>query len=270
MYNTLLTKGNFSNKPSISSRYKLIYDDEGNILGGISNRYICDLNGVKIASFACKEVNGSSKKKQSVFTSNDGTYRFVGNALFLNDVRIGVTKSGPSKSSVMLLVVTMLLLVITFGIVSIIEVPNVDTPEIVLNDNDGVIDVERKIGVFDPSIAPNSQGEYYFNINNENGRRMSYSFDVKEYYNGKEVKNFPMRYRIKMNNLYMQNDSTWVTSDELSFKNLYIAPISVQEFTLEWLWPFESGNDALDTYYGNDNGEYSIVISLKAEFAEGE
>ena len=40
-------------------------------------------------------------------------------------------------------------------------------------------------------------------------------------------------------------------------------------FTLEWCWPFESGNDEYDTLLGIDNGDYHIVVSIIAQF-EGE
>ena len=270
MYNTSLTQG-FNNKPSISRKYKLVFDDEGKVICGISKNDICDLNGIKIASFACKENVENSKVKQLVYSSNSfGTFRLIGNVLFYNDRRIGVTRNGPNKSSVLLLLVTCMLLLITFGIVSIIEVPNTQVPVIVLNDTDGVVDVDRRIGVFNPSISPNSSGEYHFNIQNTNGKKMSYSLDVFEYYDGEIIENFPVRYRLKMNNLYINDESTWLHSSELSFKHLYIQSVSTQEFTLEWYWPFDSGNDTLDTYFGTDNGEYSIVISLKAEFVEGE
>ena len=47
--------------------------------------------------------------------------------------------------------------------------------------------LEKKIAVFDDSIAPGSSGEYYFDIQNTNGREMAYSFSVVELYNNKEL-----------------------------------------------------------------------------------
>ena len=58
--------------------------------------------------------------------------------------------------------------------------------------------------------------------------------------------------------------------DVMGFTDLIIADRSTQQFALQWYWPYESGNDSLDTYFGKDHGEYSIVISITAQFTEGE
>lgn len=268
MYNTRFTNGAMNGKHLIKSNYKLVFDDEGKVLCGINGKFICDLNGKVIAKFAAYEKGNNTK--QSRYDSNFGTFRFVGKNLYLNDIRIGQTKGGPSKSSVTLLVITCILLSLVFGFVALIDTPNDDVPAIALEDKDGVITAERKIAVFDNMIAPGSDGSYRFDINNHNGRNLLYSFEVVELYNGEEIDNFPMRYRIKMNNIYILNENYWVTSDKLSFDDLNIADRSTQEFTLEWYWPFESGNDTLDTYFGNSHGEYSIVVKVTAQFAEGD
>lgn len=268
MYNTRFTNGAINRKHLIKSNYKLVFDDEGKVLCGVSGNSICDLNGKVIAKFTAYEKGNNMK--QSRYDSNFGTFRLVGKNLYLNDIRIGQTKGGPSRSSIALLVITCILLTLVFGFVAVIDTPNDDAPVIALEDNDGVISAERRIAVFDNSINPGSIGSYRFDINNKNGRNLLYSFEVIELYNGKDIGNFPMRYRIKMNNIYILNEEKWVTSDKLTFFNLNIADRSTQEFTLEWYWPFESGNDTLDTYFGNTHGMYSIVVNVTAQFAEGD
>lgn len=269
MYNTRLTNSAVNGKHLIKKNYKLVYDDEGKVLCGINSKSICDLNGKVIAEFTCYE-KGNNNNRQSKYESKFGVFRFVGRALYLNDNRIGSIKGGPSKSSVALLVITCILLSLVFGIVAIIDTPNDNYPVIALEDKDGVITATKKIGVFDPSIAPGSKGEYRFDINNQNGRNLTYSYEITEYYNGEVINNFPVRYRMKMNNIHILSDKQWVTSDKLTFTDLVIADRSTQEFTLEWYWPFESGNDTLDTYFGTDNGEYYIVVSITAQFSEGD
>ena len=268
MYNTRFTNRAINRKHLIKSNYKLVFDDEGKVLCGISGKSICDLNGEVIANFTTYEKGNNTK--QSRYDSKLGVFRLVGNNLYLNDIRVGQTKGGPSRSSVALLVITCILLTLVFGFVAIIDTPNDDAPVISLEDKDGVITTDRRIAVFDNSIRPGSVGFCRFDVNNKNGRNLLYSFEVKELYNGKQIGNFPMRYRIKMNNIYILNEKKWVTSDKLSFTELIIADRSTQEFTLEWYWPFESGNDNLDTYFGNTHGQYSIHVKITAQFAEGD
>lgn len=271
MLNTKFTNSAITNnKHLIKRKYKLVFDAYGNVLCGIRKKDICDLNGKKIATFLRNEKSNTKNVKQRVYESEQyGIFKLVGSALFLNDIREGTCEGGPNKSSILLLIVTSLVLAITFGVVAIIDTPDDSVIVISLSDDDGVIDKTRKIAVFDNSIAPGSLGEYYFDITNPHSRDLIYSFNVQELYNGETVDNFPMRYRIRMNNLYIVNEDEWVVAERLSFTELDIHDRSTTQFTLEWYWPFESGNDTLDTYFGNDNGEYSIVVNVTATFAEG-
>ena len=250
---------------NLSDKYKLVYNDKNRPVYGVSNKEICDLNGNKIAILSCDD----SKRKQKIYKSNLGKFVLIRNTLYLNDVKVGNFKSGASKASVFLLLIATLLLSLTFGLILLIDTPNNDAPVIEMVDNEGKIEVSRKIAVFDSSIKPGSKGEYQFVLKNPHSYTLRYQFDIKEIFNGEEISNFPMLYKIKMNNMYIVNEyipyDTWVNGESLQFANLDISSSSTQRFTLEWYWPFENGNDTLDTYFGQTSGEYSLVVTLKAE-----
>ena len=271
MYNSLFTKGNFSNELRISKKYKLVYDIDGKILCGINKHSICDLNGEKIAEFEKKNqiVNEMGKKvTQVIYNSSFGVFRLVDRVLFLDNKRVGglATKD---KKSITVLAITGVLLALIIAVVALIDTPDDSMPTIVLGDDVGLVTTDREIGVFDSTIHPGSEGEFNFEIINPHQKNIVYEMDVKQYYNGEEVDDFPMYYKLKMNNLYIAGLDDWVACDGLSFVNLIIPDNSTQSFTLEWCWPFESGDDAHDTLLGIDNGSYHIVVSVKSYF-EGE
>jgi len=78
-----------------------------------------------------------------------------------------------------------------------------------------------------------------------------------------------MLYRLKREGNYIVgNDTTWVKADELvsALKNLPMD--STDTYTLDWQWPYESGNDTLDTQIGESmTSEYSLEITINFEEA---
>ena len=270
MYNSSYTKY-FSNKLNISRKYKLVFDIDGKVLCGINKNSICDLNGEEIAKLRKKNtIVGEMGKKvtQVIYDSSFGVFRLVDRVLFLDNVRVGGL-SRKDKLSIAVLAVTGLTVALVIAVVALIDTPDNDMPRIVLGDNVGLITADREIGVFDPSIKPGSEGMFEYQIINPHSKGMSYNMEVNQYYNDEIVDEFPMRYKLKMNNQYLSGMDEWITSYDLEFDSLVIEPDSTTGFTLEWCWPFENGNDVYDTYLGKDAGKYHIVVSITAQF-EGE
>ena len=272
MYNSSYTK-NFSenDKLNISRKYKLVFDIDGKVLCGINKNSICDLNGEEIAKLRKKNsiVNEMGKKvTQVIYDSSFGVFRLVDRVLFLDNRRVGGL-SKRDKLSLAVLAVTGLTVALVIAVVALIDTPDNSMPRIVLGDSEGLITADREIGVFDETIHPGSEGKFDYEIINPHGKAMSYTMDVDQYYNNEIIEDFPMRYKLKMNNQYLATLDNWVESHSLEFESLVIEPDSTTGFTLEWSWPFESGNDEYDTLLGIDNGEYHIVVSITAQF-EGE
>ena len=249
MYNSSYTK-DFSGKLEISRKYKLVFDIDGKVLCGINKDSICDLNGEEIAKLRKKNsiVNEMGKKvTQVIYDSSFGVFRLVDRVLFLDNVRVGGL-SKKDKLSLAVLAVTGLTVALVIAVVALIDTPDNSMPRIVLGDSEGLITADREIGVFDSTIRPGSEGTFEYEIINPHGKAMSYTMDVDQYYNNEIIEDFPMRYKLKMNNQYLASLDNWVESNSLEFESLVIEPDSTTGFTLEWSWPFESGNDEYDTF----------------------
>ena len=98
-------------------------------------------------------------------------------------------------------------------------------------------------------------------------QRILYDFEIEALYRGEPVSDFPIQYRVRMNNALL-NTEEWLDIEELDFSDLTFLGESEQLITLEWRWLFEQGNDDLDTQYGIDNGDYSLVFHITAELLE--
>ena len=59
--------------------------------------------------------------------------------------------------------------------------------------------------------------------------------------------------------------TNWTSGVKLKVTDLVVEPNKRHDFTLERRWLFESGNDQIDTYFGQDGGQYSIYLNLSAE-----
>ena len=129
-------------------------------------------------------------------------------------------------------------------------------------DNNGNWEEQGTVAVFDELIHPGSTGKYDFILTTESTGKLKYSFYIKEKYDGDVEFTSFMRYNLKMNNIYLLKD---VTADELICSEFEFLPYSQQLLTLEWEWPYDSGNDERDTTFGRDAGKYYLTLYVRAE-----
>ena len=276
MFNPKLTH-NFNNVSNISKKYKEIIDNEGNILGGINKKSICDLNGVEIASFVShiKQKNQNGKEiKVAKYESSFGNFKVYGDYVYLNNQLIGRYKK-ENKSGFAMLIASASLLLITTAILLLIETPD-RTNQFVIDfkDEANLYEETGKIGVFPPNVHPGIDGRFVFSIKNNENVKVQYGFEIDEYYNQELIEDFPIKYRLRMNNLYVipeelieyYEPGEWIDGIDLQFLNVVMLARSEHEFTLEWNWEFENGNDPTDTLLGNDNGNYSLILNLTAQY----
>lgn len=121
------------------------------------------------------------------------------------------------------------------------------------------INRETKIAVFNSSIAPGSSGVFDFIVVNPHSEEISCTCEIIAYYNDEEALDFPIRYRLSMNNDYVSSKA-WQLPEKLQTSNFTLLPNSINRFVLEWAWFYESGNNTLDTALGSNSGEYYITI----------
>lgn len=117
----------------------------------------------------------------------------------------------------------------------------------------------------DGKLYPGTTGYYKFNINNPQSYDIDMSLTMSEAEH--EAGAIPFMYRLKAGNKYVAGSSdTWLDASELTNTGVVLPSGTNMEYTLEWEWPFESGNDALDTAIGSaDNLSHIITINLYLE-----
>lgn len=269
MYNKQFTIDNRSKTSKISKRYYPVFDNENKILVGINKKSICDLNNLKIALFSHFEKQKNSQNKNvkvRVYTSKYGEFRFYNGLLYLDSQNIGAIKKKQDKKGIGILLMSILLLLLTFAIIMMIEVPDRSNQfTIKFYDNQTEWEDGKKIGIFPSTIQPGSEGNYSFSIKNTENVEVEYYFSISEVYNQQIITNFPMKYRLKINNLYVGDSKEWLDGSKLKFDQLIISSRSKDIFTLEWKWPY-AANDTTDTFFGIENGEYALILKMTAQY----
>ena len=272
MYNPKITEAPFDGTLSIKRGYKPIYDFNGSVLGTVSGKFVRDLNGETIGKFVRKEeafnLDGEKKTYRVYESSKYGSFKLFDSDLFINEEPIGrIPAKVRNPMHIIMLSLASLLLCLTLVFIILIDLPYSDVPKIDVVDNDGAWEASGVIAVFDGSLKPGSSGEYVFVVNNPHNTMIEYDFVITEYYNGAPVNNFPLEFRVKMNNALITTEE-WLDAEELKYYGMLFMPDSSHRYTLEWRWLYEGENDALDTYFGVEGGTYKLVFELVAKSYE--
>ena len=129
----------------------------------------------------------------------------------------------------------------------------------------------------DDIIAPGTTGAYSFYLRNEGNVALDYkvSFTAKLTANDIRISadNFPFLFRMydQNGNYAVGSEKAWVTVDEINeiFDKGVVGKNAYYHYTLEWYWPFENGDDGMDTYFGNLSNERDVLLSLEiSSYAE--
>lgn len=117
----------------------------------------------------------------------------------------------------------------------------------------------------DKLIAPGTENSYTFKLKNNGDAALDYTVKVDAYFTPGDIK-IPITARI---NRY---DGKWIAGNEEKYVN--VSELDTAEdketlgagkytyYTLDWIWPFESGNDELDTTLGNLATEQDLVFTV--------
>lgn len=267
MYNTRFTPDQFGGEIQFGKKYRAVTTPQGEYLCGVSSKNVCDLNGNVLAEFSHEQEMESDGKEFTVRVYRSvqyGDFTVKDNTLWLGEELLGSMPAKKKRAPLILLGATCLLLALTIALIALIDLPYAETPVIDVKDDNGSWSAQGTIAVFDDKIMPGSDGEYEFIIRNPHDIRLSYSFTIGERYNGEPVENFPLEYRVRVNNALIGSEQ-WLSAEELHFGDLLLMAQSDYLVALEWRWPFEGENNAVDTQFGADGGEYSLEFELTAE-----
>ena len=125
----------------------------------------------------------------------------------------------------------------------------------------------------DDVIAPGTEGTYNIRVRNTRDVEVYYSLVIGGYLSDKDsglpipilvrMKGASGEYVIGAENLWVPLEELRDVTDAGSLK-----ADQSRVYTLEWKWPFESGNDAYDTLLGNGGGkvEDSLLADEDVEF----
>lgn len=125
----------------------------------------------------------------------------------------------------------------------------------------------------DKVIAPGTENSYAFKLKNTGDVALDYTATIDAYFTPADIE-IPITGRL---NRY---DGKWVVGGKDEYAK--VSGLDTAEdkatlgagkytyYTLDWLWPFESGNDALDTMLGNlaVDGELTFTIVIKTTATE--
>ena len=108
-------------------------------------------------------------------------------------------------------------------------------------------------------VVPMSKGSYEFIIKNNMNERIQYSIYLSEI----NKHNVNMKYRLKLNNVYVLGDeNTWLDIHETKLENIIVPENSSNIYTLEWYWE----EDTNDTQIGKlVYAEYKCKINVISE-----
>ncbi len=125
----------------------------------------------------------------------------------------------------------------------------------------------------DKLIAPGTENSYTFKLKNNGDAALDYIVKVDAYFTPGDIV-IPITGRL---NRY---DGKWIAGNGEKYVN--VSELDAAEdkatlgagkytyYTLDWIWPFESGNDELDTKLGNLATEQDLVFTVVITTEAGE
>ena len=130
-------------------------------------------------------------------------------------------------------------------------------------NGDQIITVNSDNG--DKIIAPGTENSYTFKLKNTGDVALDYTVEVDAYFTPADIE-IPITGRL---NRY---DGKWVVGGKDEYAKVPVLDTAEDNgtlgagkytyYTLDWLWPFESGNDELDTMLGNLATEQDLIFTI--------
>lgn len=117
----------------------------------------------------------------------------------------------------------------------------------------------------DKVIAPGTENSYIFKLKNTGNVALDYTVEIDAYFT-------PANIEIPITGRLNRYDGAWVIGGKDEYEKVSVLDTTVDKatlgagkytyYTLDWLWPFESGNDELDTMLGNLATEQDLTFTI--------
>lgn len=115
-------------------------------------------------------------------------------------------------------------------------------------------------------IAPGTDIEYTLRIRNKDNVALDYSFTPVLEHTSEHKLPIVVRLLSPNDDYLIGNETTWVKIDELGDKEFSgtILKDESLEYVFQWKWPYESGDDAYDSFLGSsaESGEVGLDLSF--------
>lgn len=126
-----------------------------------------------------------------------------------------------------------------------------------------VITVNSENG--DKLIAPGTENSYTFKLKNTGNTAISYTVELEAYVT-------PSDMEIPINGRLNRYDGMWIVGGEDDYRafseldsandKAILGVGKYTYYTLDWVWPFESGDDSSDTFFGNLATEEELTFTV--------
>lgn len=117
----------------------------------------------------------------------------------------------------------------------------------------------------DKLIAPGTENSYTFKLKNTGDTALDYSVTVDAYFTPGDVV-IPITGRIS------RYDGVWIAGDKEAYTDVKMLDSAADRatlgagrytyYTLDWIWPYESGDDELDTLLGNTAVDQDLIFTI--------
>lgn len=115
-------------------------------------------------------------------------------------------------------------------------------------------------------IAPGTENDYTFALRNNGSGTVDYKVTMKAFFEGlSDDKVIPVEVRVTGVNGWLLGDGiTWAPVLQLNEveESAVVYSRNAAVYKLEWRWPFESGQDELDTWLANQEEEITLTIQI--------
>ncbi|MBR2888038.1 MAG: hypothetical protein IKB95_07405 [Bacteroidales bacterium] len=193
-------------------------------------------------------------------------------------VDVGNINGTPQRRTV--LIVTIVLLVLSMLLLSmrIVKYAQEDEREVALQTNsdselhifsayytdaNGELTIQSSKG--DKVVAPGAHSSYTIRLRNNDEIAIDYEIAPHVIIIGTR-ESFPMLVRMRdaQGNYILGSAEEWVSVQRLK-RFTYTGTLKKEEaadYVFEWMWPYESGNDELDTSLGNNENNVGLEVSF--------